>query len=81
MKYFKYLGIKVDNVNFKDIRNIIKENINRKGYICTTCVHSVMWANKDSKFKDTLSEPNPNGITTEILGLSISNLPINSFFF
>ena len=55
IQYFKFMGVKVDNVNYEEICKKIRENINAKGYICVTCVHTVMFASKDKTLFEAIN--------------------------
>lgn len=53
--YFKFMGVKIDNVAFPDILAKIRDNTHKKGYICLTCVHTVMDATKDGMLRRAIN--------------------------
>jgi N-acetylglucosaminyldiphosphoundecaprenol N-acetyl-beta-D-mannosaminyltransferase len=54
--YFKFKGIKIDNVRLENIMKIIENNVNQKGYICVNDVQNVIFASKDMVFCNAINE-------------------------
>jgi N-acetylglucosaminyldiphosphoundecaprenol N-acetyl-beta-D-mannosaminyltransferase len=54
-KYFQYLGVKISNVNFPLVNEIIASNIKRRGYICLTDVGNVISATKDKQLLEAIN--------------------------
>jgi N-acetylglucosaminyldiphosphoundecaprenol N-acetyl-beta-D-mannosaminyltransferase len=50
MQTVQYKGVKIDNVNFRDVRKIVHETITNgeKGYICVNDVGNVIMASRDT---------------------------------
>ncbi len=55
-EYVKFLGIKIDNIDYDGILKTIARNRNKKGYICLTDTGNVIRASKDKEFCDAIND-------------------------
>jgi N-acetylglucosaminyldiphosphoundecaprenol N-acetyl-beta-D-mannosaminyltransferase len=50
------MGVKINNVTYRNVYNTITRNINNKGYICLTDVANVVTASKDNEFLQAINQ-------------------------
>lgn len=55
-EHVRFLGVKISNVNYKEIREKIVDNINRGAYVCLTDVGNVIRASKDKEFYEAIND-------------------------
>jgi len=46
-EYFSFSGVKISNIDYEGICNTIAQNVHSSGYICVTCVHTIIEALRD----------------------------------
>jgi N-acetylglucosaminyldiphosphoundecaprenol N-acetyl-beta-D-mannosaminyltransferase len=56
LEYFRFKGIKINNVGLEDIVQVIYNNIRQKGYICLNDVRNVMVATEDNNLCHSINE-------------------------
>jgi N-acetylglucosaminyldiphosphoundecaprenol N-acetyl-beta-D-mannosaminyltransferase len=54
-RFFTFRGVKLDNVNYRDICEILAQERHRKGYICFTDVGNVLNASKNPELKKAIN--------------------------
>lgn len=54
MNGFRFLGVRIDEVNYEDVRKTIIENVKGKGYICVNCVHTLIEGTRDKTVFDAI---------------------------
>jgi N-acetylglucosaminyldiphosphoundecaprenol N-acetyl-beta-D-mannosaminyltransferase len=55
IKYFQYLGVKINNVDFPTVSKTIANNIKGRGYICLTDVGNVISATRDRQLLEAIN--------------------------
>jgi N-acetylglucosaminyldiphosphoundecaprenol N-acetyl-beta-D-mannosaminyltransferase len=56
MDYFKFKGVKLNNVRFEEVCDTIKTNIHKRGYICLTDADKVISASRDKEFREAINK-------------------------
>jgi N-acetylglucosaminyldiphosphoundecaprenol N-acetyl-beta-D-mannosaminyltransferase len=54
--YFKFMGVRIDNLSYEDIYERIKNNVRRRGYVCLTDVGNVVDAPADNAFFEAINK-------------------------
>jgi N-acetylglucosaminyldiphosphoundecaprenol N-acetyl-beta-D-mannosaminyltransferase len=55
IRYFQYLGVKINNVDFPTVSKTIADNIKGRGYICLTDVGNVISATRDRQLLEAIN--------------------------
>ena len=55
IEYLKFMGVKISNVQYPQVCEIIRRNTQNKGYICLIDVGNVISASKDKELLEAIN--------------------------